>query len=86
MASVSWGEIAPAAAARSLSGSYVSGSETALHAAIASAINTAIASNLFTATQALGSYTASQMQNQMLILEGLGYTAAYSGTTLTITW
>ena len=46
MAAVSWGEVAPAAAARALAGSYVSGTETALHAAIASAINTAIASPL----------------------------------------
>jgi len=86
MATVSWGEIAPAAAARALAGSYASATETALHAAIATAVNAAIASGLFTTTVAASAYTASMVQNQMVLCEGLGYTVSYSGTTITISW
>ena len=88
MASVSWGEIAPAAAARSLAGSFASGTETALHAAIATAINAAIASGLFTTTVSASSYVTIPVaiQSQMVLLEGLGYTVSYSGTTITISW
>jgi hypothetical protein len=86
MAAVSWGEIIPASAARELSGVYASGTEYALHAAIASAVNTAITTGLTTTTVACSSYTQSQIQNQMNLLQGMGYTAAYSGTTLTVTW
>ena len=88
MAAVSWGEVAPAAAARALAGSYVSGTETALHAAIASAINTAIASGLFTTTVSAASYVTipHAIQNQVNVLSGLGYTASYSGTTITVSW
>ena len=85
MASVSWGEIAPAAAARALSG-FASATEAALHAAIATAVNAAIASGLFTTTVAASAYTASMVQNQMVLCEGLGYTVSYSGTTITISW
>lgn len=88
MATVSWGEVAPAAAARSLSGSFVSGTETALHAAIATAINAAIASGLFTTTVSASSYVTipQAIQNQVNLLSGLGYTASYSGTTITVSW
>lgn len=86
MAMTSWGEIAPAQAARSLAGSFSSGTEVALHAAIATAINAAIASGLFTTTVSASAYTASQVQNQMLLCEGLGYTVSYSVTTITLSW
>lgn len=86
MAAVSFGEIVPAAGARMLSGVYASGTEYALHAAIASAINTAITTGLTTTTVACSAYTQSQIENQMNLIQGLGYVAAYSGTTLTVTW
>ena len=86
MAMTSWGEIAPASAARSLAGSYASGTETALHAAIATAINTAIASGLFTTTVLASAYTSQQIQNQMVLCEGLGYTVSYSVSTITLSW
>ena len=86
MANVSFGEIAPAAGARSLAAAYASGNEIALHAAIASAINTAIASNLFTCTVACSGYTASQIENQMSLCSGLGYGASFASPTLTLTW
>lgn len=86
MASVSWGEIAPAAAARSLAGVYAAGNEVALHAAIASAINTAIAAGLYTTTVACAAYSALSIQNQINLLNGLGYGVAYAGSTLTLTW
>jgi hypothetical protein len=86
MANVSFGEIAPAAGARSMASAYVTGNEIALHAAIASTINTAIASNLYTCTVACSAYTASQIENQMSLCSGLGYTVSYATTTLTLTW
>lgn len=86
MASVSWGEIAPAAAARAIAGSFASATEIALHAAIATAINLALTTGLFTTTVAASAYTASMVQNQMVLLEGLGYTVSYSGTTITVSW
>ena len=86
MANVSFGEIAPAAGARSLATAYLSGNEIALHAAIASAINTAIASNLFTCTVACSGYSAQSIENQMGLCSGLGYGVAFATTTLTLTW
>ena len=86
MANVSFGEIAPSAGARSMAAGYASGNEIALHAAIASAINTAIASNLYTCTVACSGYSAQSIENQMSLCSGLGYTASYSGTTLTLSW
>lgn len=86
MAMTSWGEIIPASAARSLAGSFATGNEVALHAAIATAVNAAIASLLFTTTVACAAYSAQSIQNQMLLCEGLGYTVAYSVTTLTLSW
>lgn len=86
MAMVSWGEIAPASAARSLATAFASGTESALHAAIASAVNTAIANKLFTTTVAGAAYSASAIQNQMVLCEGLGYTVSYSTTTITLSW
>lgn len=87
MAAVSFGEIAPAGAARAMAG-FASGSELALHAAIATAINSAIASGLFTTTVSASSYLTipTSIQNQMVLMEGLGYTVSYSGTTITISW
>jgi|HubBroStandDraft_2_1064218.scaffolds.fasta_scaffold07370_7 hypothetical protein len=86
MAAVSFGEIAPAAGARSLATSYASGNETALHAAIATQINSAITSGLFTCTVACSAYSAQSVENQMNLCSGLGYTVSYSGTTLTLSW
>jgi hypothetical protein len=86
MANVSFGEIAPSAGARSLAAGYATGNEIALHAAIASAINTAIAGGLYTTTVACSAYSAQSVENQMNLCSGLGYTASYSGTTLTLSW
>lgn len=86
MANVSFGEIAPAAGARSLATAYASGNEVALHAAIASAVNTAIAGGLFTTTVSCSAYSAQSTENQMNLCSGLGYTVSYSGTTLTLSW
>jgi hypothetical protein len=86
MANVSFGEIAPAAGARSLATAYATGNEVALHAAIASAVNTAISSSLYTTTVACSAYSAQSIENQMSLCSGLGYTASYSGTTLTLSW
>lgn len=86
MATVSWGSIPPAAAASAESNSFVTANEIALHVAIANAINTAIAAKLSTTTVACAAYTAPMIQNQMLLCEGLGYTVAYSVTTLTLSW
>ena len=55
-------------------------------AAIATAVNAAIASGLFTTTVACSGYSAQSVQNQMILCEGLGYTASYSTTTLTLSW
>ena len=86
MATVSFGEIAPAAGARSLAAAFLTGNEVALHAAIATAVNAAIASNLYTTTVACSGYSAQSIENQMSLCSGLGYTASFSGTTLTLSW
>lgn len=86
MANVSFGEIAPAAGARSLAAAFLTGNEVALHAAIATAINAQIALNAYTCTVACSGYSAQSVENQMSLCSGLGYTASYSGTTLTLSW
>jgi hypothetical protein len=86
MANVSFGEVAPAAGAHSLSAGYATGNEVALHAAIATAVNAQIALNAYTCTVACSAYSAQSIENQMNLCSGLGYTASYSGTTLTLSW
>ena len=86
MATPSFGEIAPAPGARNMSAQFASGNEVALHAAIATAINAAIASNLYTCTVACSAYSAQSIENQMSLCSGLSYTVAFSGTTLTLSW
>jgi len=86
MATPSFGEISPAPGARNMSAQFASGNETALHAAIATAINAAIASNLYTCTVACSGYSAQSIENQMSLCSGLSYTVAFSGTTLTLSW
>lgn len=71
--------------ARSMASSPAGG-DVPLQIAIQAVIETAIAAGLFTTTISLSAYTPLQIQAQMEILRGLGYTVSYSGSTLTISW
>lgn len=86
----SWSSVPPAQAARQTAQVYAngtnSGSELAFNQALSTTLNSAITSGLFTTTQSTSGYGASVIQNQMLMLEEMGYTVSYSGTTLTISW
>ena len=61
-------------------------SEIELQIDIASSINTAIESGLFTANVSISGEAVADVQNCMTLLNALGYTVTLSGTTLTFTW
>lgn len=71
--------------AREIASTYSTG-DIPIQIAINAVITTAITAGLFTTTIDLSSYSADQIQTQMLILEGLGYTVDYSVSTLTLNW
>lgn len=85
MDSIALGNICGAQRAHNLS-QLQGGNDQPVEGAISAALNTAIASGLFTTTVSMSSYSAQDTQNWIQILNGLSYTTSYSGSTLTISW
>jgi hypothetical protein len=61
--------------------------EYALAAAIIAVLATAVAGNeTFTTTVSISGYSQQDIQNNLLVLRGSGFTTSTAGTTLTISW
>jgi hypothetical protein len=78
-----------AQAARSLASGAAGSSSTSdadLQFDIANAILTAVDAGLFTCTVSVSGFAALDIQTEMGMLQGLGYTVSLSSTTLTINW
>lgn len=88
MAMLTWTQIPGAQGAREFStlNAATASSDQAVQAAIVTAINTAVASGLYTCTASMSGKAQADIQYWMGLLSGLGYTVSYSGTTLTLTW
>lgn len=85
MALISANEIIPAFNARLVAQQFSQGDNT-LQANIATSINAAVASGLFTCTVACAAFTPLNIQDKIVLLTSLGYGMSYSGSTLTLTW
>lgn len=89
MALVANGFIPEARIANALAGSqggFSGTSDVDLQFDIASALLTAVDGGLFSCTVSVTSFAAADLQNEMGILQALGYTVSLSSTTLTIKW
>lgn len=61
--------------------------EAALQAVVIAAIAAVVATGeIFTATASASGYSQQDIQNVLRILVDQGYTASFSGTTITISW
>lgn len=85
MAILTGGIIATAPVARMLAGNLNSGDQP-IQQVVATALNSAINSGTFSTTSSMSGYSAQNIQNVMLAMEGLGFTVSLSGTTLTYSW
>lgn len=85
MALFATNEVIPAFNARLVAQQFSQGDNT-LQANIATAINAAVASGLFTCTVACATFSALNVQEKIGMLNSLGYGTSYSVSTLTLTW
>lgn len=85
MALITCNEIVPAFNARLIAQQFSQGDNT-LQANVATAINAAVASGLFTCTVACAGFAALVVQEKMTLLASLGYGTSYATSTLTLTW
>lgn len=85
MALDNYGIYCQAGIARSLS-AQIGGGDVALQLLVDNAVNTAIAAGLFTCTASMAGQSAQNIQVNMNMLSGMGYTVSLSGTTLTLKW
>jgi hypothetical protein len=60
--------------------------DTVIQTAIDTAINTAIAAGLFTCTVSVTGKAAQDIQNNMSILQAMGYVVSLATTNLTVSW
>lgn len=79
------GPLCAAPFARSLASIKAGGDQPTINA-IDVAVNTAINSGLFSATASVSGLSSQDIQNNMNMLQQLGYTVTISGTTMTISW
>lgn len=86
---ITWTQLCGAQEARllaTLKNSTASGRDEPIQNAIASAINTAIHSGLYTCTVSLSAYPDSDRQVWLNMLSGLSYGVSYANSTVTLTW